>query len=443
MAVLVASQTEPPVVAASFDIGSPDQSVQLLEIMTELFARYGDIFRVYSPARKSYIYVIRNPDDVKRLMLSNHRNYTKGIGVDRVRLLLGNGILTSEGDFWHRQRTMMQPMFHRQIIASFAQVIDEENARLLERWAEISRDGKPINLTEEMSELTLQIVLRAIFGSDLERMSDESGGNPFLIFTREQARDIQFAQRFYALKRVLAALIARRRASSEEHFDYVSMLMSARDKETGAAMGERELIDEIMTLVVSGHETTANGLIWTWYLLSQHPEVESRLHSEVDSIPVTSGAPADTSPSERERLVYTRQVIDEALRLYPPGWLLSRRTIDADVLSGYDIPGGADILLPLYHLHRHPHSWPNPEAFLPERFAPDREPGRSKFAYMPFAGGPRHCIGESLALEEMRMHLHRVARRFRLVHVADKPLVLEPQINLRTRDPILMRLEPR
>lgn len=443
MSVQVASRAEPPAVAASFDIGSPEQSLQLLRIMSELFTRHGDIYRVYAPARKAYTYVIHHPDDVKRLMVSNHRNYTKGIGVDRVRLLLGNGILTSEGDFWHRQRMMMQPMFHRQIVTSFARVIDEENARLLERWGEFSRSGRPINLTEEMSELTLRIVLKAIFGSDLERMAADSGGNPFVIFTRDQARDIQFAQKFFSLQRLISALIARRRAGSEEHGDYVSMLMSARDKDTGAGMSERELIDEIMTLVVSGHETTANGLIWTWYLLSQHPEAQSRLHTEVDSVPVPAAASGAALAPARERLVYTRQVIDEALRLYPPGWLLSRRTIEADVLSGYEIPGGSDILLPLYLLHRHPHFWPDPEAFMPERFAPDREGERSRFAYMPFAAGPRHCIGESLALEEMLMHVHRAARRFRLTYVADKPLELEPQINLRTRYPILMLPEQR
>ena len=237
----------------------------------------------------------------------------------------------------------------------------------------------------------------------------------------------------------MAQLIAQRRATEEEHFDYLAMLMNARDKESGEPMGERELIDEIMTLIVAGHETTASGLNWTWYLLSQHPRVESRLHAEIDA---AAHVPAPTL-TEMEELRYTRQVIDESLRLYPPGWVLSRRTIEADVLGGYPVPAGTNVLLPLYLLHRHPHFWKNPEAFEPERFAPEHEAQRPRFAYMPFAAGPRHCIGENFALYEMLVHLYKVARRYRLRYVPDKPLELEAQINLRTRHPLHVRLEAR
>ena len=430
------TQAEPPEAAEQFDIGSTDDSLQR---MTELFALHGDLYRVYVPARKSHTYVVHHPDDVKRILVSNHRNYTKGIGLDRVKILLGNGIMTSEGEFWRRQRMMLQPLFHRRIITEFARVIGEENTQLLARWEALAGRGEPVNLTDEMSELTLSVVLRAIFGRDLDRMSAELGGNPFEVVTREQERNLQFAYKFRSLTKLVARLIERRRADGEEHFDYVSMLMNARDKDTGEAMGERELIDEIMTLVVAGHETTASGLNWTWYLLSQHPEVESRLHAEIDA---AQEAPAP-SLAQMERLTYTRQVIDEALRLYPPGWLLSRRTVAADVLSGYEIPAGANVLLPLYLLHRHPRYWRAPDAFMPERFAPEHEAERPRFAYMPFAAGPRHCIGETFALYEMLMHLHRVARRFRLIYVPDKPIELEAQINLRTRHPVFMRLERR
>jgi cytochrome P450 len=195
-----------------------------------------------------------------------------------------------------------------------------------------------------------------------------------------------------------------------------------------------------MTLVVAGHETTASGLNWTWYLISQYPQVESRLHSEIDASPVM------TAPSleQMEALPYTRQVIDEALRLYPPGWLLSRRTIEPDVLGGYEISANTDVLLPLYLLHRHPRYWKDPDIFWPERFAPEHEADRPRFAYMPFAAGPRHCIGETLALYEMLMHLYKMARRFRLVFLPENaPLELEAQINLRTRNPLFMRLERR
>jgi len=407
--------------------------------MIELFARHGDTYRVFVPSRRSYTYVIHHPDDVKRVLVSNHRNYTKGVGLDRVKILLGKGIMTSEGELWKRQRYMMQPLFHRRVITEFAEVIAQANDRFIARWAGLARAGELINLTDEMSELTLEIVLRSIFGRDLDRLSKELGGNPFEVVTREQVRDLQFAYKFRSLTKLVAQLIAQRRASSEEHFDYVAMLMNARDKESGEPMGERELIDEIMTLIVAGHETTASGLNWTWYLLSQHPQVEARLHAEIDA---AADLPAPTL-TEVEALGYTRQVIDEALRLYPPGWLLSRRTIDADVLGGYPVPAGANVLLPLYLLHRHPHFWKDPEAFDPGRFAPEHEAERPRFAYMPFAAGPRHCIGETFALYEMLGHLYKVARRYRLRYVPDKPLELEAQINLRTRHPLHMRLEAR
>jgi cytochrome P450 len=430
------AQERPPEPDLQFDIGSTEDS---LERMGELFRRYGDIYRVYAPGRKSYTYVIHHPDDVKRVLVSNHKNYTKGVGLDRVKILLGNGIMTSEGDFWRRQRYMMQPMFHRRVITEFARVIDAANDRFIARWEAQAARGESVNVTDDMSELTLDIVLRAVFGRDLDRLTEELGGNPFAVVTKEPARNLQFAYKFRSLGKLVATLMRRRASESAEHIDFLAMLMSARDKETGEAMRERELIDEVMTLVVAGHETTASALNWTWYLLALHPQVESRLHAEIDA------APAASSPSlaQMEALPYAQQVLNEALRLYPPGWLLSRRAIGADVLAGFTIPAGADVLLSPYLLHRHPRFWPDPDAFRPERFAAENEAERPRFAYMPFAAGPRHCIGETFALYEMLMHLYKVARRYRLTYLSAEPVELEAQINLRTKKPLYMRLERR
>ena len=429
-------QRNPPEPELQFDIGSTDDS---LARMCELFARYGDIYRVYAPGRQAYTYVINHPDDVKRVLVANHRNYTKGVGLDRVKILLGNGIMTSEGEFWRKQRYMMQPMFHRKVVTGFAEMIAAANDRLLERWETQAARGTPVNVTDDMSELTLDIVLRAVFGSDLELFAQQLGGNPFELVTKEPARNLQFAYKFRSLTKVVAELLRRRRDTAQEHFDYLGMLMDARDKESGEPMSERALIDEVLTLVVAGHETTASALNWTWYLLSQHPDVEARLYAEV-AAGEESGEPSLT---QMEVLHYTRQVIDEALRLYPPGWLLSRRTIGADILAGYEIPPGTDILLSPYLLHRHPHFWRDPDAFRPERFDAEHAAERPRFAYMPFAAGPRHCIGETLALYEMLMHLYKVARRYRLLYVPDKPIELEAQINLRTRHPLCITLERR
>ncbi len=407
--------------------------------MIELFARHGDTYRVFVPGRASYTYVIHHPDDVKRVLVSNHRNYTKGIGLDRVKILLGKGIMTSEGELWKRQRYMMQPFFHRRVVTEFAAMIAAANERFIARWEALTARGELVNLTDEMSELTLEIVLRSIFGTDLDRLTRQLGGNPFEVVTKDSERNLQFAFKFRSLTKLVAELMARRRSETAEHFDFLAMLMSARDKDSGAPMPDRELIDEVMTLIVAGHETTASGLNWTWYLLSQHPEVAARLHAELDAAPELS-APTLT---QMEALTYTQQVINEALRLYPPGWLLSRRTIEPDVLGGYAVPANANVLLPLYLLHRHPQFWREPERFAPERFAPEHEAERPRFAYMPFAAGPRHCIGETLAVYEMLIHLYKVARRYRLTYVPDQPLELEAQINLRTRYPLHMRLERR
>jgi enediyne biosynthesis protein E7 len=436
MSAAASAKTEPPEAELQFDIGSTDDS---LERMIELFARYGDTYRVYVPARASYTYVIHHPDDVKRVLVGNHKNYIKGVGLDRVRILLGKGIMTSEGELWKRQRYMMQPYFHRRVITEFASVIAAANERFIERWEALTAHGELVNLTDEMSELTLEIVLRAIFGADLDRLTEQLGGNPFEVITKESGRNLQFAYKFRSLTKLVAGLIARRRSEAREDFDYLGMLMSARDKDSGEPMPERELIDEVLTLIVAGHETTASGLNWTWYLLSQHPEVAARLHAEIDA----TAELAAPQLADMEGLSYTRQVIDEALRLYPPGWLLSRRTLEPDVLGGYAVPPHANVLLPLYLLHRHPDFWQEPERFWPERFAPEHEAERPRFAYMPFAAGPRHCIGETLALYEMLMHLYKVARRYRLTYVPDRPLELEAQINLRTRHPLHMRLERR
>ncbi|HTY94971.1 MAG TPA: cytochrome P450 [Steroidobacteraceae bacterium] len=428
--------SQPPEADVQFDVGATEDS---LKRMVELFARYGDIYRVYAPGRRSYTWVINHPDDVKRVLVGNHRNYTKGTGLDRVKILLGNGIMTSEGETWRRQRYMMQPLFHRRVVTGFNELIDAANTRFIDKWAAQAARGETVNLTDDMSELTLEIVLGSIFGTDMATLTHQPGGNPFEVVTRETARDLKFAYRFRSLAKLVSALIARRRAEPAEHFDYLSMLMNARDRETGDPMPERALIDEVMTLVVAGHETTASALNWTWYLLARHPQVDARMHVEI------AAAPEVKAPGlERmEQLGYTQNVINEALRLYPPGWVLSRRSVEADVLGGYEIPAGTDVLLSPYLLHRHPQYWKEPEAFRPERFDAEHEAERPRFAYIPFAAGPRHCIGESLALYEMLMHLYKVARHYRLELASDEPIELEAQINLRTRKPLVMRLERR
>jgi len=426
----------PPGPAEGFDLGGSEES---LALMRRCFAQYGDVYRIFAPSRGVYNYVINHPRDIKRVLLSNHRNYTKGEGMDRVKILLGNGIMTSEGDFWRRQRRMMQPSFHRRVLDRFGGLIHDVNEKYAARWAEKAAAGEPINLTEDLSELTLEIVLHSIFGTDLARLERQLGANPFEVVAKEQNRDLKFAFRFRSLAKLVGDLIERRRREPEERFDFLEMLMAARDRETDAPMSNKEMIDEVLTLIVAGHETTAAALTWTWHLISQHRDTAAQLEAEADAF--TVGTPLGLDAAES--LAFTHQVIQEALRLYPPGWLFTRRTLEADELGGFAIGPRTDVFISPYLLHRHPEFWSEPEEFRPERFAGADAEERHKFAYIPFSVGPRHCIGENLALFEMLGHVSMMSRRFRMTRVGNDPIELEAQINLRPRSNLMMKVEVR
>jgi cytochrome P450 len=426
----------PPGPTEGFDIGGSDES---LERLRDYFARFGDVYRVFAPARGVYNYIINHPEDIKRVMLSNHRNYTKGDGMDRVKILLGNGIMTSEGEFWRRQRRMMQPTFHRRVIAQFADLISEVNEKYAQRWAAAAARGEPVNISSDASELTLEIVLRSIFGTDLARLEQMMGVNPFEVVAKQSNRDLKFAFQFRSLARLVGELIQRRRREAEEHFDFLGMLMLTRDRETEQPMADKELIDEVLTLIVAGHETTAAALTWTWYLVGTHSHAAEGLQAEADALNPTGSLSFDAA----ESLSFTHHVLQESLRLYPPGWLLSRRSIEADELGGFPIPPRTDVLISPYMLHRHPQFWSDPEEFRPERFAGADAEERHRFAYIPFAVGPRHCIGENIAMFEMLAHMHTMARRFRLTRATDEPIEFEAQINLRPRSNLMMTVHPR
>jgi enediyne biosynthesis protein E7 len=399
----------PPGPAEGFDLGGSDETLPRLR---EYFARYGNVYRVFAPSRGVYDYVINHPDDIKHVLLSNHRNYTKGQGMDRVKILLGNGIMTSEGDFWRRQRRMMQPDFHRRVLGRFAQLIREVNEKFVERWAAHASRGEPVNITDDASELTLQIVLESIFGDDLERVAREQGANPFEVVAKEQNRDLKFAFRFRSLAKLIGGLIGRRRREPEERADFLAMLMAARDHDD-QPMSDKELIDEVMTLIVAGHETTAAALTWTWYLVARHPEVGAELEAEADRTP--------------EGMLH----------------LEAAESLEQDELGGFPVAARTDVFISPYTLHRHPDFWSAPEEFQPARFAGIDAKERHRFAYIPFSVGPRHCIGENMAMFEMLVHVNRMARRFRLRPLNDDPIELEAQINLRPRSNLLMTVENR
>ncbi len=416
-----------------FDLGDTGES---LERLRAYIRDYGDFFRVFSPRRGSHTYVVNHPGAIKRVLLTNHRNYTKGVGTDQIAILLGRGIMTSEGALWQRQRRMLQPAFHRRIIDLFGSLIAGVTAEYAQRWRELARRGEPINITEAASELTLQINLSAIFGTDLAVIRERFGANPFSVVHTDSNRDLKFAYRIRSLAGIVRELIARRRENpAEEHFDFFGMALAARDKETGETMTEKQLIDEVLTLVVAGHETTATALTWTWYLLGRHPEIQEELAASARGLP-----DAVLGIDQIEAWACGLKVVKESVRLCPPGWLMTRRSIGPDVLQGFAIPAGTDIFISPYFIHRHPAHWADPERFDPHRFNEAADAARNRFAYIPFGVGPRHCIGESLAMYEIATHLAVMARQFRLTPLSDEEPHIEARINYRLRSDLLMNV---
>ena len=417
-----------------FDLGDTGES---LERLRAYIRDYGDFFRVFSPRRGSFTYVVNHPDAIKRVLLTNHRNYTKGVGTDQIAILLGRGIMTSEGALWQRQRRMLQPAFHRRIIDRFGSLIGGVTAGYAERWRALARSGEPINITEAASELTLDINLSAIFGTDLAVIRERFGANPFSIVHTDSNRDLKFAYRIRSLAGIVRELIARRRENpGEQHFDFFGMALAARDKETGETMTEKQLIDEVLTLVVAGHETTATALTWTWYLLGRHPEIQEELATSARDLPE-----APLGIDRIEAWTTGQQVVKEAVRLCPPGWLMTRRAIEPDVLLGVPIPAATDLFISPFFIHRHPAHWgADPERFDPHRFNETADAARNRFAYIPFGVGPRHCIGESLAMYEIATHLAVMSRQFRLTPLSDEEPHIEARINYRLRSDLLMNV---
>jgi len=421
---------EPSLASEPLDISFESDALSVLE---SNFALHGDAFRVFSPLLQRHVWVLSHPDHVRHVLVERSANFTKGIGIDRVAILLGNGIMTSEGDTWRAQRRMLQPSFHRKIIATWMPHLHAANSALAGKWSAAAAAGATVNVTQDMSEVTLDVVLRALFGDGLARLTQGPDGNPFALLTDDTERNLAFAYKFRRLGALILAEVQRRRQHGVRHDDIVSQLIDARDRQTGAPMEDRQLIDEILTLIVAGHETTASALNWFWYLLSRAPDVAARIHAEVDG--------GDAEPigyGDLANLPYSRSAIDETLRLYPPGWLLTRRSIAADTVGGFPMPANTDVLISPYLVQRHPAFWPNPERFDPDRFLPAAAELRNRFAYLPFGLGPRACIGEHLALVEMHTHVATLAHRFALELAPDQVIELEPQVNLRIRHPLRM-----
>jgi len=417
----------------------PDR--QTFDALARWIPEYGELFCVQSKDRRDPSFVVSNPAYIRQILLTNHENYAKGVGFERVKMLLGNGIIVSDGEEWRRQRTMMQPGFSRANVARLAEPMRAMNIALRAPWARLADAGQPIDVTTAMSRLGLEVILRSIFSRDLDRIIDREGANPFAFLAEDATRDLQTAVRFRNLARVTLGVVGERRESGDRPFDFLSLLMDARDRKSGAGMTDRELLDEINTLIIAGHETSAGTLNWAWYLLARHPDVEARLLAELAAM-----APGDEFTFDQlMELRYANQVLKETLRLYPPVWLFSRRALKDDLLGEFRIPAGAHLFIAPYFLHRRPELWPDPERFDPDRFDETRNPPVDRYAFVPFSAGARRCIGEYFSFVEMQMHLALLAPRYALRlapgdGAGPAPAELEPAVNLRTRHSIHLDL---
>jgi cytochrome P450 len=420
-----------------------------LSYLCETFKRYGDVVRYRLGPFP--VFLIAHPDGIRHVLQDRHANYLKSQDYVLLKQLLGDGLVTSEGALWLRQRRLIQPIFHRQRVAEFGSIMSEATLEMLESWEDLATEGRAFDVATEMARLALRIVGRVLLSVDLSNEADAVGhalkaanerfghfdlGMLMPWLPTQRNRIAHEAAR--TLRRLVDEIIAERRRENRDHGDLLSMLLAARD-ENGEAMDDRQVRDEVLTLILAGHETTAMALSWTWYLLSQHPHIEHRLEGELREVL------GERSPTvaDLKNLSYTGMVIDESMRLYPPVWAIGRSPIEDDEIGGYRIPKRSMIVLSQYVTHRHPDFWDEPERFEPERFSAEKAQGRLRYAYFPFAGGPRQCVGNMFALTEANLVLATVAQRYRMHLVPNHPVELQPLVTLRPRYGIKMTLERR
>jgi len=422
----------------------PDQPVTLgidaetLEALQNMQSEYGDMVSMVKPNGR-LAYFVNDAAEVRRILARRHSKYHKGPGFERVKMLLGNGLIVSDGDVWRRSRTMIQPAFSRQNVHRLMTVMVECCDRRAVRWASAAADGQTLNITEDTCDFALELILISTFGDDFDNRIMTGGENPFAFLSRDSTRDLSVVMKVRRLRELLREIIEDRRAGKgSQHFDFLSMYLEARDKQ-GNRFTDGELLDELMTLIVAGFETSANTLNWVWYLIAKHPDVEAKLIDEAQRVLPNVSAVTSENLAEMQ---YTQQAIEEALRLYPPVWLFTRRSHDEDELEDYDVPAGTDIYLSPYILHRTAHYWPEPDRFDPDRFAPTDKPKKDR-PYFPFSLGPRRCLGEYFSFLEMKVHLGLLLPRFRMCLVSDSQPDLELAINLRSAEDIHVRPEER
>jgi cytochrome P450 len=405
---------------------------------------YGDVFRV----RLAHVpvYVLVHPRDIETVLVTNAANFTKSADYRALARVLGKGLLTSEGEFWKRQRGLIQPAFHRQNILAYAEVMTRATGRMLESW----KDQGERNIHDDLMRVTLEIVAQCLFGAEVTDAAERVGKAMEVVTERFLANSslallfsfeipVIFApgewRAIRELNGIIGDIIRKRRTSNEPREDLLEMLLRVRDAD-GNPMSDVQLRDELMTLFLAGHETTAIALSWACYLIAQNPEIEAKLAEELR---VVLGDRAPT-PEDLPRLRYTEMVLKEAMRLYPAVWGIGRKALKECALGGYRVPAGSNIFILQWHTQRDPRFFPDPERFDPERWRED--PIRSgkipRYAYFPFGGGPRVCVGAAFAMMEATLLLAMMQQKFHLEVVPGHPIELFATVTLRPKHGIRM-----
>ncbi|MFM1920780.1 MAG: hypothetical protein RLZZ303_2414 [Candidatus Hydrogenedentota bacterium] len=417
-----------------------------IENLQELHGEYGEI--VLTRLNRTRIYFVTDPDAIQECLVSRHKDFHKSRSYFALRLVMGNGLVTSEGDFHLRQRRMIQPAFHRERIREYGKAMIEFAARARDEY----QAGQTYDINRSMMRVTLYIVAKALFNSDVTADAKRIGKaldtlmhmdavflNPLgPLIARLPLPINRLRKKMVAdIDEVIYRMIADRRATGDQG-DLMSMLLAARD-EDNTGMTDLQVRDEAVTLFLAGHETTANALTWTWMLLAQHPEIEAKFHEELDR--VLQGR--EPTPDDYAQLTYTRQVLAESMRLYPPVWAFAREAVTDTTLGGYPVPAGSQVIISSHVVHHHARHYPDPERFDPERFTEANSAGRHKFAYFPFGGGRRLCIGEGFAWMEGVLVLATIGQQWKFRLPADFHLVRDPHITLRPLGGLPMKAEPR
>ncbi len=424
-----------------------------LRFLVETASRYGDVVALGGAGAQKF-FLISHPSDIEHVLKTRHRNYVKGANFKLLKGFVGEGLFLSEGDFWRRQRRLMQPAFHMTRLAALAAAMTAETEAMLARWEVQADRGEPIEVEHEMMRLSLQIAVKTLFGADVgDRCETVRAAVAFAFrYLHERVWSIaplpawvptadnrRFGRAVAALDEIVYGIIAERRRSGREGDDVLSMLLGARDEESGQGMTDREIRDEVMTLLVAGHESVALTLTWSLYLASRHGTIERRLHGELDA------ALGGRLPgfADLPKLAYASMFLKESMRLYPAFWMFTRTPLEDDEIGGHRIPADSVLVLSSYVTHRHRGFWRNPEGVDPERFAPENAAERPPFAYFPFGGGPRQCVGSRLAEMQTLVVLATIAQRYSLHLLPGHPVEPQATLSLRPRHGVRMTLEPR